>query len=177
MNFDFQPTLRGELVQVRPLRADDFSPLYEVAKDPLLWEQHPDSDRHERLVFEAFFKEAIAGTGALFVEDLLTGKCLGSSRFHQLMPDHSEIAIGYTFLARSCWGRGYNLDLKKVMLAHAFREVESVVFRIGKENWRSRKAVEKLGAQLEAEFLSTRQSGAQRPGVRYRLRRGEEAWA
>jgi len=40
-----QPTLRGELLELRPLRAADFEPLFAVAADPLVWEQHPEHDR------------------------------------------------------------------------------------------------------------------------------------
>ena len=42
---DFQPVLRGSLLELRPLRADDFDALYAVASDPLIWEQHPQRDR------------------------------------------------------------------------------------------------------------------------------------
>lgn len=44
-SFDHQPVLRGELVELRPLRADDFDALFAVAADPLIWEQRADRDR------------------------------------------------------------------------------------------------------------------------------------
>ena len=60
----------------------------------------------------------------------------------------SEIEIGWTFLARSYWGSRYNGEMKQLMLQHALQFVESVIFLIGPENIRSRKAVEKIGGIL-----------------------------
>ena len=60
MPFDLQPTLRGELLELRPLRAEDFRALYAVASDPLVWEQHPANDRYKEEVFRQFFREALA---------------------------------------------------------------------------------------------------------------------
>ena len=62
--FEAQPTLRGELVEVRRLRQDDYDALYAVASDPLIWEQHPD-DRYRDDVFREFFAEHLATGGAL----------------------------------------------------------------------------------------------------------------
>src|SRR4029077_16908153 len=50
MDFDLQPTLTGKLVQLRPLRPQDFDALFSSASDPKIWEQHPDSDRYQREV-------------------------------------------------------------------------------------------------------------------------------
>ena len=54
-NFDVQPTLVGDLVSARPLHRNDFEALYEVASDPLIWEQHPAKDRWKREVFSRLF--------------------------------------------------------------------------------------------------------------------------
>jgi hypothetical protein len=56
------------------------------------------------------------------------------------------IEIGWTFLARRYWGGRYNGEMKRLMLEHAFQTVDEVVFIIGPENHRSRRAVEKIGA-------------------------------
>ena len=146
--FEMRPMLRGELLYARPLRADDFEDLYAVASDPLIWEQHPDSDRYKIEVFREFFRKAIEDGGALTVIDTATGETIGSSRYHGYDPARSEVEIGWTFLARKYWGGRYNGELKKLMLAHAFRFVDQVVFIIGETNWRSRRAVEKIGGVL-----------------------------
>ena len=144
--FDLQPILKGELLRLRPLRPDDWDDLYAVASDPLIWEQHPASDRYKDEVFRGFFREALESGGALIAIDSKDGQVIGSSRFHGYDSEKSEIEIGWTFLARSHWGGIYNKEMKQLMLRHAFRFVKSVIFVVGTENLRSQKAVEKTGA-------------------------------
>jgi N-acetyltransferase len=146
MPFDLQPCLKGDLVELRPLCASDFDDLYAVAADPLIWEQHPNHDRYQEEVFKDFFREALESGGALIALDAKDGRVIGSSRFHGYDQARSEIEIGWTFLARSHWGSGYNREMKHLMLRHAFRFVNSVIFVIGPHNYRSQRAVEKLGA-------------------------------
>lgn len=146
MAFDPQPVLTGELLTLRPLRADDYDALYAVASDPLVWEQHPVRNRYEPAVFRAFFDEAMASGGALLAIDRATGAVIGSSRFHGDDPTAGEVEIGWTFLARACWGGRYNGEMKRLMLTHAFASVPTVVFIIGIGNLRLQRAVEKLGA-------------------------------
>jgi N-acetyltransferase len=143
--FELQPTLKGDVVEVRPLRADDFDALYGVASDPLIWEQHPSRDRYREEVFRAFFRDALASGGALLVLDAQSGAVIGSSRYCRYDEAKSEIEIGWTFLARRCWGGRYNGEVKRLMLAHALRFVDRVYFLIGPENFRSQRAVEKIG--------------------------------
>ena len=145
MSFDLQPTLRGELLVLRPLRTEDFHDLYAVASDPLIWEQHPDSDRHKEDVFREFFRVAQESGGALVALDAKDGRVIGSSRFYGYDEGRSEIEIGWTFLARAYWGGTYNREMKALMLGHAFRFVNSVVFLVGPQNLRSQKAMEKIG--------------------------------
>lgn len=145
MPFELQPHLEGLLLELQPLQPGDFDRLYAVASDPLLWEQHPSHDRYREDVFRKFFKDAIDSGGALIATDRRTGEVIGSSRFHGYDEDAREIEIGWTFLARSRWGGAFNREMKRLMLEHAFRFVESVVFIVGPRNFRSQKAVEKIG--------------------------------
>jgi RimJ/RimL family protein N-acetyltransferase len=178
MLFDLQPILKGELLELRPLRPEDFQDLYAVASDPLIWEQHPDKDRYKEEVFKEFFRGALASGGAFIATDPKNGKIIGTSRFHGYDEKKNEVEIGWTFLARSHWGGVYNREMKQLMLRHAFRFVESVIFAVGKENFRSQRAVEKIGAvragsRLDASgrnsfvYRLTRSSFAQEN--RYRL--------
>jgi RimJ/RimL family protein N-acetyltransferase len=146
MPFDLQPVLKGDLVGLRPLLPADFEALYAVASDPLIWEQHSARDRYQEEVFRAFFQDALKSGGAFIAIDLKDGRVIGSSRFHGFDPQKSEIEIGWTFLSRSHWGSGYNREMKKLMLRHAFQFVQNVIFVIGPQNFRSQKAVEKIGA-------------------------------
>ena len=144
MAFNSQPVLRGDLVELRPLRSEDYSDLYDVASDPLIWEQHP-SKRNEDSVFKSFFQDSLDSGGALIATDARTQLVIGSSRFHGYNKDKSEVEIGWTFLARSHWGGVYNGEMKTLMLQHAFRFVKSVVFLVAPENRRSQRAVERIG--------------------------------
>lgn len=167
MRFDLQPTLKGKLVELRPLQADDFDTLFEVARDPLIWEQHPANDRYKEEVFRKFFQEGLDSGGGFLVSDATDGKVIGSTRYFGYKKDVSEVEIGWTFLARSHWGGRYNAEMKDLMLRHAFKFVDSVVFLIGPQNLRSRRAVEKIGAMQ----IANRLDAAGREVVAYQLTR------
>ena len=66
-DFDLQPTLKGELIELRPLRQQDFDALFSAASDPKIWEQHPESDRYQREVFQRFFDGAFESKGAFAI--------------------------------------------------------------------------------------------------------------
>jgi len=163
--FDRQPRLTSDLLQVRPLAADDFDDLCAVAADPLLWEQHPDTDRWRPEGFRSFFDDALASGGALTVIDTRDRRVIGSSRYHGYDEKRSEVEIGWTFLARSHWGGVYNGELKRLMLRHAFIFVSAVVFLVVPENLRSRRAVEKIGAVRSG----SRHDGSGRQSLVYRI--------
>ena len=146
MAFDLQPHLRGELIELRPLAPDDWEELFVAASDSLIWEQHPERDRYKEDVFRGFFKEALASGGAFAVIDARTQQIVGSTRFFGYDREKSEIEIGWTFLARKYWGGRYNREMKALLLDHAFNFVETVVFLVGERNFRSQKAMEKIGA-------------------------------
>jgi RimJ/RimL family protein N-acetyltransferase len=143
---DWQPTIRGALVLLEPLQAGDFEALYAVASDPLIWEQHPEHTRWQREVFTGFFQGAMQSGSALLIRDAVTGDVIGSSRFYEWDANAGEVAIGYTFLARSHWGGGVNGELKRLMLDHALRYAQRVWFHVGTANHRSRRALAKIGA-------------------------------
>ena len=173
MAFDLQPTLTGNLIEVRPLKREDFDALFAAASDPLIWEQHPESDRYERAIFEKFFEGAIESKGAFAVIDRKSGRIIGSSRYHNLVPAESEVEIGFTFLERVFWGGTYNGELKSLMLAHAFRFVERVVFVVGENNLRSQKALEKIGARFLRRSERPARDGTMKPQIVFALTRSD----
>jgi RimJ/RimL family protein N-acetyltransferase len=142
-----QPTLEDHLLLLRPLTKEDFEGLYEVASDPLVWEQHPARDRCKRDVFELFFGDAIASEGALAVIDRETDKIIGSTRFHRIKESQNAVEIGWTFLARKYWGGRYNGSMKRLMIDWALQFVDNILFYIDENNVRSQKAVEKIGGE------------------------------
>ncbi|MDO9521984.1 MAG: GNAT family N-acetyltransferase [Pseudohongiella sp.] len=146
------PVMQGENLILRPLGQEDSEALYQAASDPLIWEQHPDPERYKREQFEKnFLSGALASGSSLLVIDKITARIVGCSRYYEWDPQRSEVAIGFTFLARSHWGGGSNRELKMLMLDYAFQWAGKVWFHIGKDNWRSRRGTEKVGAVFSHE--------------------------
>jgi RimJ/RimL family protein N-acetyltransferase len=173
MPFELQPSLQDPWIRLRPLLPADFEQLYAAARDPLIWEQHPNRNRYQRDVFENYFKGAIESGGALLILDQQSGQVLGSSRYYDLDEARHTVAIGYTFIAREYWGRGYNRQLKTLMLDHAFRFVETVLFHVGASNLRSRVAMQKLGARLIGEAAIAYYGEPSNQNVIYEIKRSE----
>jgi len=167
-----QPALLQDAwIQMRPLLATDFDELYQVASDPLIWEQHPNPDRYKREVFTTYFEGALASGGALLFSNA-KGEVIGSSRFYDWEPALREVKIGYTFFARSCWGKPYNRSAKTLMLEHAFSQgVERVFFHVGVHNIRSQKAMAKLGAHKVEEITVAYYGEAPRRNFVYLIER------
>lgn len=165
---ELQPVLLGPRLRARPLKPADFEPLYAAASDPLIWEQHPASDRHERPVFEEFFNRALRSRGALTVTDRGSGEVLGTSRYYDPR-GRDSVCIGFTFLTRACWGRGYNRELKFMMLDHAFLYVRRALFHVGENNLRSRRAMEGIGGRLTGRLERVKPDGSPDPTVVYEI--------
>ena len=147
MNFSVQPTLENENVKLVPLEQNDFEALFSVASDPLVWEQHPNKDRYKRDVFETFFQGAMESGGAFKIIDKESDELAGSTRFYDFNAEDNSIFIGYTFYGTKFWGSKLNPQVKKLMLDYIFQFVDKVNFHVGKDNIRSQKAMEKLGAK------------------------------
>jgi RimJ/RimL family protein N-acetyltransferase len=160
LEFDLQPTITGELIELRPLTLQDFDDLFAAASDPLIWAQHPESDRYTKEVFQRYFDGAIESKGAFAIVDRKSGRIIGSSRYCNLVPAAREIEIGWTFLERAFWGGDYNRELKTLMLDHAFKFVDRVVFVVGENNLRSQKALEKIGAKFLRTMERLNRNGA-----------------
>jgi len=166
---NWQPTLRGEHVQLRPIRADDLDALHAAAADPLVWEQHSERNRHERPVFERFFAGALECGGGLVALDA-AGQVIGSSRYYDWDPSDRSVVIGYTFLARAHWGTGANREMKRLMLDHAFRWAQTAWFHVSPGNVRSQRALERIGARLDRQ-QDVSVGGVMSPRMIYRLDR------
>jgi N-acetyltransferase len=171
MSFDLQPHLKGELIELRPISPGDWDDLFAVASDPLIWEKHPESDRYKKEVFKTFFEGALESGGAFVVIDTKTKQVIGSTRFHGYDSEKSEIEIGWTFLARKYWGGRYNAEMKQLMLTHAFKFVESVVFFVGEDNIRSQKATEKIGATKSGTATKVYGNRPPTPNIKYVMKR------
>lgn len=156
---DRQPRLEGSRITLRPMAGADRDALYQIAHDPLLWEQHPVSERWKPDVFSTFFDEGLASGGALVAVERGSDRVIGSSQYRPIALDPQAIEIGWSYLARGLWGSGINAEIKRLMLAHALASVPRVLFRVGEANWRSRKAMEKIGGKLTDMVEETEHGG------------------
>ena len=156
---DLQPTLVGDTVVIRPLVESDWPALFAAASDPAIWELHPVRDRYKEEAFRLYFDGAVQSKSAFVFEDRGNGAVIGSSRYHGHDEQRREIEIGWTFLVRKHWGGGTNREVKRLMLGHAFTFVDTVVFWVGQENWRSQRAMEKIGAVRRPELASRPDAG------------------
>ena len=167
---DFQPTLTGPTVVVRPISADDWSALFAAGSDPEIWKVHPRFNRYTEPEFRKYFDSAVASKMAFVFVDRSTGELIGSSRYYGYEPELSEIEIGWTFVVRSYWGGATNREVKRLMLDHAFTLVDTVIFWVGEQNWRSQGAMTKIGG-LKRDGMFTRELSGTTPHVIFEIRK------
>lgn len=169
---DLQPVLEGDLVTLRPMRAEDWNELFAAAADPQIWAVHPERERWREPIFRLFFDGGLESGAALTILDKASGRIIGSSRYWGHDPALGEIEIGWTFLARDYWGGRYNREVKRLMLDHAFTFVDTVVFWVGEDNLRSQRAMEKIGGVLRDEIRMRQYSRGLYPHLVYEIRKG-----
>ncbi|GAA3777285.1 GNAT family N-acetyltransferase [Flavobacterium ginsengiterrae] len=170
-NFNLQPEiLEDEITKLIPLEEKHFEALFQAASDPLIWEQHPSKDRYHREGFTAFFKAAMDSKGSFLILDKQTGEIMGTTRYYDYDPEKSSVGIGYTFITRKYWGGPYNSSNKKLLIDYAFQHVNSILFHVGAENFRSQKAVLKLGAEKVRDMVITA-NGIDMPYFEYELKK------
>lgn len=146
--------MTGPGISLRPLEASDFEALYAAASDPEIWRQHSETGRWQRDPFKVFFDKALSSEGAYVIIENASKEIIGSSRYYDFDRNHKQIFIGYTFLARRFWGGKYNLEVKKLMIGHAFTFADRVLFHTSEQNLRSQQALEKLGAVRRKDLVT-----------------------
>ncbi|MGQ0733591.1 MAG: GNAT family N-acetyltransferase [Acidobacteriota bacterium] len=176
ISLDLQPHLVGDLLELRPLRPEDWDGLFLAASDPQIWRAHPARDRYKEEVFREYFREALESGGALVAVDRTSDRIIGASRYFRHGPDQTELEIGWTFLARAYWGGDYNGEMKRLMLDHAFQVVDRVLFLVATTNGRSRRALEKIGGVLTDRIEKRRIHDAIVDHVVYEIRRPRTRW-
>ena len=145
----FRDKYKNNNYYIKKLEIKDFDLIYNIERNPLIWEQHPEVDRWREEKFKIYFDRGIQNKFGIYgVFDTKKDKIIGSSRFYEYDNFNSYIKVGYTFLIPEYWGTNANYNLKVLMLNEAFKIVDNVHFDIGKKNFRSRGAIEKLGAVL-----------------------------
>jgi N-acetyltransferase len=160
------PQLEGRHVRLEPLQARHAAGLAAAsAEDPSLYGLSPVPQGEAAALEYIATAAAQRDTTVPFaVRRLADGAVIGSTRFWDLVrwpwpPGHPRYGldapdvceIGYTWLARSAIRTAANTEMKRLMLAHAFEvwEAESVCLHTDARNERSRRAMERIGAQFE----------------------------
>ena len=151
-----QPTLEGQIVRLEPLGPRHEDDLFQAARPGEIWTWICEPPARTRASWADFFAAALAETAAgsesaFATVDAATGRAIGSTRFLALRPEDRGLEIGWTWLARTVWGTGVNVETKLLLLTHAFEIVgcRRVEFKTDARNERSRGALEALGAQFE----------------------------
>ena len=144
MSFDLQPVLVGELLELRPLRADDFDALFAVASDALIWEQHPERETVSGADVPRLFSPTRSSRVAPFVAlDRANGQIIGSSRFFGFDAQPQRNRDRLDVPRAKLLGRAIQ---RRDEAVHARARVQvrgRVIFVIGPDNRRSQRAVEK----------------------------------
>ena len=153
---DLRTRLKGRLVVVEPLATTHEPGLRDAAADGDLFRWLPDdlasADHQLRGWLEVSLEASQNDREVPFAIVLAdSGKVVGSTRFHEIRLEHLRVEIGWTWLARSSWGTGVNVETKLLLLTHAFETVgcRRVEFKTDARNARSRGALEALGATFE----------------------------
>jgi RimJ/RimL family protein N-acetyltransferase len=173
---DLQARLVGRLVAVEPLAADHEAGLFEAARDGNLFGWLPEelgaSREGLRNWLQWSLEAARSGRDVPFaIRAVESGKVVGSTRFLEIRLEHLRVEIGWTWLARSVWGTGINVETKLLLLTQAFEVVgcRRVEFKTDARNERSRGALEALGAKFEGVLRKHMvvQHGAERDSAYY----------
>ena len=112
--------LEGRSVVVEPLRADHELELFAAAQD-MDWSYMPVDPSHDLARFHAWLEDALAlarnGEQVPFaVLEAKTQRPIGSTRFLAIRPEHRGLEIGWTWLTRSAWSTGANVEAKLLLL-------------------------------------------------------------
>ncbi|PJZ67368.1 N-acetyltransferase [Leptospira wolffii] len=157
MSSEYPPlpvSLKGENVQLLPLRAEHLSGLQEAVSDGELWKLWytfiPTPDKMEAWIRKAR-EEEDTRVSLPFVVQSKEGKILGSTRYMNIEKDARRLEIGTTWYAKSVQRTSVNTECKLLLLQHAFETLNciAVEFRTNYFNFPSRKAIERLGAKLD----------------------------
>lgn len=153
---DLRGRFTGQLVLIEPLTAEHEPGLAAAASDPEMFAWMPVDMASSREALHdwvtASLAAAEAGREVPFVtRSAATGEVLGSTRFLEIRLEHLRAEIGWTWVTRSAWSTGANVETKLLLLGHAFETVglRRVEFKTDARNARSRGALEALGARFE----------------------------
>jgi RimJ/RimL family protein N-acetyltransferase/nitroimidazol reductase NimA-like FMN-containing flavoprotein (pyridoxamine 5'-phosphate oxidase superfamily) len=147
--------LEGRHVRLEPLTQAHAPELAAVSGDEQIWQYYPKSLatlEDVRAWIDIALEQQAAGTAlpfAIIHKEL--GRAIGSTRYLNIMPADRGLEIGSTWLGREYWRTAINSECKLLLLRHAFETLGCirVQLKTDRRNERSRRAIERLGAQFE----------------------------
>jgi len=173
--------LQSDRVRLEPLTADHASALETAARDGDLWNLRVTSVPAPGETAD-YVAAALAGQDKghmlpFVVLDAASGRVIGSSRYHDIVPAVERLEIGYTWYGKS-WQRSHvNTSCKLLLMTHAFEALgaQLVGWRTDNYNFASQKAIERLGARKDGVLRhhALRRDGTVRDTVMYSLAAGE----
>jgi RimJ/RimL family protein N-acetyltransferase len=152
---DLRVSLVGRLAVVEPLAAEHAAGLLAAAEDAEMFAWMPvdmTSPEALRAWLNTTLASAQAGREVPFaIRDARSGEVVGSTRFLELRFEHLRAEIGWTWVRRSSWSTGINVETKLLLLGQAFDQagLRRVEFKTDARNERSRGALLALGASFE----------------------------
>ena len=171
-------TLEARGVKLVPLALEHEAGLQAAAADGELWKLRITSvpEPHET---RGYIETALATANrfAFAVTDAASGEVLGSTSYHDIVPNLKRVEIGYTWYAARCQRTHVNTTCKLLMLTHAFDTLgcNIVGWRTDNFNHASQRAIERLGARKDGVLRghALRRDGTIRDTVMYSLAAGE----
>jgi N-acetyltransferase len=170
-------TLEGHGVRLEPLTASHSDGLAAAATDGRLWELWYTVVPHPNEITK-YIADALAGREAgkmlpWAVRELASGTIVGSTRYHDIVPEIDRVEIGYTWYGASWQRSRVNTSCKLLLLSHAFETLgcQVVGLRTDNFNFASQKAIERLGAKKDGVIRHhlPRRDGTARDSVMYSI--------
>ena len=153
------PTLSSNGIILKPLTLTYASDLVEACQDGELWKINVTSvPEPDKVIDYINTADSMVDRQAFVVIDERTGKAIGSTSFHDILPASKRLEIGYTWYAKSYWRTHVNTTCKLMLLTYIFEtlEYQTVGWRTDIENYRSQKAIERLGAKKDGVIRGNR---------------------
>lgn len=174
-------TLFGRHVRLEPMHADHEPGLQDAAADGELWRLRvtsvPEPEQTAIYIANALMGQQDGIMLPFVVRLNSTGKLIGSTRYHDILPDVDRLEIGYTWYARSMQRTAVNTESKLLLMTHAFEALGCAVvgLRTDNFNFASQRAIERLGARKDGviRHSARRRDGTVRDTVMYSIVAGE----
>jgi RimJ/RimL family protein N-acetyltransferase len=164
-----------------PLALEHEAGLRAAAADGELWNLRitsvPKPAQTRKYIEDALAMREAGNRFAFAVTDEKTGKVLGCTSYHDIVPAVHRLEIGWTWYAKSCQRTHVNSTSKLLMMTHAFEVLDCKVvgWRTDNFNFASQAAIERLGAKKDGTLRghALRRDGTIRDTVMYSMRAGE----